>query len=162
MEHIGRKLGAGLDKDGIEKHITWNETLRMRININVMAPLRRVLKLILETGDEAFVRSHTKGYQTVVISVESWRHISRFCRRHFEKGFTDPRVDAAFGPWLSENRVSRSYQLFPINAQPTVVHSFRSSLSLSPINDQPTWRGWKGSRIFSDFGNYDDNRCNPL
>ncbi|KAK4438736.1 hypothetical protein Salat_0208200 [Sesamum alatum] len=55
MRYIGARLGAWLDAEDVAKDISWYDTVRIWININITAPLKCALRLCSEFGDEVMV-----------------------------------------------------------------------------------------------------------
>ncbi|KAK4421993.1 hypothetical protein Salat_2150000 [Sesamum alatum] len=70
--HIGTCLGSWLHASDISRDIAFHETVHIHINLYMMLPLKRALRLCSESGEEMVVRFPTNHFRISVTFVESW------------------------------------------------------------------------------------------
>ncbi|KAK4438704.1 hypothetical protein Salat_0204900 [Sesamum alatum] len=96
---IGSKVGAWEDDSNIEDCITWQESLRIRVLLNVTVPLKRALRVRLHNDSSVVVRFTYERVPNFCYLCGRLGHIQQLCDLHFSDGFIDPGTHAPYG-WL--------------------------------------------------------------
>ncbi|KAK4423519.1 hypothetical protein Salat_1934700 [Sesamum alatum] len=109
VRYIGECLGAWLDGEDISRHISWYESVRIRININIAVPLKRALHLRSECGDE-------------------------LCDLRFQDQFVDPGTKTPYGAWLRAYGPMRRIGSVSSSVQPTYIWRDASSSGTAGIH----------------------------
>ncbi|KAK4422850.1 hypothetical protein Salat_1867600 [Sesamum alatum] len=110
------------------RDITWFETIRIRVNINVMLPLKQALRLQLKNGEECVIRFSYERLPNFCYLCGKLGHISRLCDLRFQDGFVDPGDSAPYGAWL---RTSGPYKNISSPVRPTYVWNASSATRVS-------------------------------
>ncbi|KAK4418218.1 hypothetical protein Salat_2234500 [Sesamum alatum] len=100
LRYIGNYVGVWLDAANIERDISWFENVRNRLNINVSIPLKRALRIQLDTGASCIVRFSYERLPNFCYLCGKLGHISRFCDLRFQDGYVDLGANCPFGAWL--------------------------------------------------------------
>ncbi|KAL0415876.1 UNVERIFIED_CONTAM: hypothetical protein Slati_3419500 [Sesamum latifolium] len=94
--HIGKFRDMEMDDRGC----AWGASLRIRVGLNVNAPLKRALKITtpLRGGHLVlFTYEHLPNFCYLC----GWLgHIGKYCEVTFAEGFVDPGDNTPYGPWL--------------------------------------------------------------
>ncbi|KAK4417128.1 hypothetical protein Salat_2538300 [Sesamum alatum] len=137
---IGSKIGQWEDASHVEDSISWSEALRLRLLIDVNAPLKRALRVRGHCDSSVVVRITYERLPNFCYLCGRLGYLQRLCDLRFVDGFVDPGVHAPYGPWLRENSFGGRSSSHIQSLQPTVVRSFQA-LSRSTAGDgRPTLR----------------------
>ncbi|KAL0439063.1 UNVERIFIED_CONTAM: hypothetical protein Slati_2389300 [Sesamum latifolium] len=79
---------------------SWGSTLRIRVALNVNAPLKRALKFSSGGGEELLVHLTYERLSNFCYLCGKLGHIGKYCELHFASDFMDPGSDSSYGPWL--------------------------------------------------------------
>ncbi|KAK4434561.1 hypothetical protein Salat_0618900 [Sesamum alatum] len=144
LRFIGAHLGAWFDEDNIESHITWLESVRIRVNINVSIPLKRALTLHSEHGATVMVRFSYECLPNFCYLCGKLGYIGQFCDLRFNEGFVDHRPATPYGAWLRASGLLR--RLGPVTdvIRPTYVRP-------SPSVATESRSVHRGAHIFGGF-----------
>ncbi|KAK4424823.1 Vinorine synthase [Sesamum alatum] len=134
---IGTNLGEWEDVTCIEDFISWPDSLRIRINLNVMIPLKRALRLRLNGGGSSIVRFTYERLPNFCYFCGKLGHIQRFCELTFADDFVDPGAYSPYGPWLRESLFGGRSIGVSSACQPTVVRPFRGSAAPARSLSEP-------------------------
>ncbi|GMY14954.1 hypothetical protein FCV25MIE_10193 [Fagus crenata] len=99
-ERVGRALGVLEETEVPEDGIAWGESLRVKVQFDIIKPLLRRKKLKLDKDDPIWVtlkyeKLPTYCYQCGILGHSEWE-----CRKGVHKRQECRRSDAAYGPWL--------------------------------------------------------------
>ncbi|KAK4415646.1 hypothetical protein Salat_2672000 [Sesamum alatum] len=144
VRYIGNCLGAWLEEVDIARFISWFETVRIRININVTKPLKRALRLRLEQGDEVVVRFFYERLPNFCYLCGKLGHIGQYCDLRFQEHFVDPGSQTPYGAWLRASGPDPRIGSGSVPARPTYIWHGSSSSGL-------LGSGLQGAHIFGDF-----------
>ncbi|KAL0303028.1 UNVERIFIED_CONTAM: hypothetical protein Sradi_6170900 [Sesamum radiatum] len=97
---IGNHLGKFKDMEMDERGCSWGATLRIRVSLNVNAPLKRALKITTPLGSEHLVSFTYERLPNFCYLCGRLGHIGKYCELAFCEGFVDPGNDTPYGPWL--------------------------------------------------------------
>ncbi|KAL0292758.1 UNVERIFIED_CONTAM: hypothetical protein Sradi_6974500 [Sesamum radiatum] len=97
---IGNRLGKFRDMEIDERGCAWGATLRIRVSLNVNAPLKRALKISTPLGGEHVVSFTDERLPNFCYLYCRLGHIGKYCEVAFAEGFIDLGDDTPYGPWL--------------------------------------------------------------
>ncbi|KAL0405584.1 UNVERIFIED_CONTAM: hypothetical protein Slati_3872300, partial [Sesamum latifolium] len=100
---VGNKICQYVEVLSKEGNLTWNSSVRVRININVNKALKQQIRIRLDISAEVTLRLTYERLPNFCYICGRIGHISKFCELHYSEGFVDPGPDYPFGPWLREN-----------------------------------------------------------
>ncbi|KAK4424714.1 hypothetical protein Salat_1665000 [Sesamum alatum] len=144
IQHIGGCVGSWLSDHAIEQDISFYETVRIRININVTKPLKRALRICSKSGEESMIRFSYERLPNFCYLCGKLGHISRFCDLRFDAQFSDPGLHTPYGAWLRAVGPSKRLGLQSDAIRPTYVWN-SSSRSRSLHGSR------RGANIFGMF-----------
>ncbi|KAL0444622.1 UNVERIFIED_CONTAM: hypothetical protein Slati_2184900 [Sesamum latifolium] len=147
---IGGHVGQWEEDTTALKDFSSTESVRIQISLDVNRPLRRVLKLKSDEGDELLIRFTYERLPNFCYICRKLGHISRFCDRYFEEGFVDPGETTPYGPWIRKNLSMRSSFNMPGGTvrTPTVNPVFLPISRSARGDGSPVQRG---QQVFGDF-----------
>ncbi|KAK4416019.1 hypothetical protein Salat_2709300 [Sesamum alatum] len=117
------------DVNQVEDSISWYDSLRIRINLDVTVPLKRALRFRVPDGLSVVVHLTYERLSNFCYLCGRLGHIQRLCDLRFADGFLDPGIHAPYGPCLRENSLGGRSLSDLSSIRPTMVRPFRSSLS---------------------------------
>ncbi|KAK4423004.1 hypothetical protein Salat_1883000 [Sesamum alatum] len=144
VRHIGKAVGSWLDVENVEKDISWFEHVRIRLNINVSASLKRALRIQSAAGESSIVRFSYERLPNFCYLCGKLGHISRFCDLRFQENFSDPGPNTPFGAWLCASGPLKRFGAVSKSVRPTYVWNTRCSDGRS--GSRP-----RGAQIFGSF-----------
>ncbi|KAL0412201.1 UNVERIFIED_CONTAM: hypothetical protein Slati_3809800 [Sesamum latifolium] len=147
---IGNSLGRFRDMEMDDTGRAWGTTLRIRVSLDVTAPLKRALRLCTTRGEEHLVSLTYERLQNFCYLCGVLGHISKYCEVHFEDGFEDPGDDTPYGPWLRAPVPTRA----PIRQQ--------KPMSLSNSRNRVMPKPARGKDIFENFELSKGSDISPL
>ncbi|KAL0448004.1 UNVERIFIED_CONTAM: hypothetical protein Slati_1928300 [Sesamum latifolium] len=106
---IGGKIGRLKEFDQQKGQESWGSFMRLRVAIDVMKPLLRVLKIRTVMGDEQPVTFPFERLPNYCYLCGKLGHISKWCETRFEEGFIDPGVLSPYGPWFRAQTPQHSF-----------------------------------------------------
>ncbi|KAK4428724.1 hypothetical protein Salat_1172300 [Sesamum alatum] len=150
---IGSKIGRWEDETNVQDSITWQDSLRIRICLDVTVPLKRALRVRVANRTLVVVHFTYERLPNFCYLCGRLGHIQRICDLRFTDDFVDPGSHAPYGPWLRENPFSSRSTLEYSSVRPTVVRPFRSAHPLEVSNSDigGSRRPARGLNIFGNF-----------
>ncbi|KAK4424536.1 hypothetical protein Salat_1647000 [Sesamum alatum] len=136
--------GAWLDIEDIGRDISWYDTIRIRINLNITVPLKRALRLHMELGDELVVRFSYKRLRKFCYLCGKLGHIGQLCDLRFQEHFEDPSTKTPYGAWLRASSPIRRFGVNTNSVRPTYIWRGASNSGLLGTRR-------RGAHIFGDF-----------
>ncbi|KAK4426643.1 hypothetical protein Salat_1433000 [Sesamum alatum] len=144
VRYIGDCLGAWLDVEDIARDISWYDTIRVRINLNITVPLKHALRLRSEHGDEVVVRFSYERLPNFCYLCSKLGHIGQLCDLRFSENFEDPGSKTPYGAWLRASGPIRRFGVLSNSVRPTYIWRGASTSELSETRR-------RGAQIFGDF-----------
>ncbi|KAL0445986.1 UNVERIFIED_CONTAM: hypothetical protein Slati_1726500 [Sesamum latifolium] len=97
---IGNKLGKFKDVDLDSSGEIWGSLVCIHVAIDILKPLKRVLKLPIVLGDEHLVTFTYERLPNFCYLCGCLGHLARQCEVQLQEGFIDLGDNTPFGSWL--------------------------------------------------------------
>ncbi|XP_019192833.1 PREDICTED: uncharacterized protein LOC109187167 [Ipomoea nil] len=112
LAKIGDYLGSFITVDPGNFGGSWRSYFRIRVRMDINAPLKRRMKLLRKDGSSQWVSFRYERLGTFCFCCRVLGHVDKFCKRVYEEGTTPEEFP--FGPWM---RAGPRRQVRPVVAK---------------------------------------------
>ncbi|XP_019161976.1 PREDICTED: uncharacterized protein LOC109158517 [Ipomoea nil] len=112
LTQIGNYIGTFITTDPLNFGGAWRSFMRIRVRLDVAAPLKRRMKILRKDGTVQWINFRYERLSTFCFCCGVLGHSDKFCRRVYEEGIE--LDEFPFGTWM---RASSRRQVKPVGAK---------------------------------------------
>ncbi|KAL0408381.1 UNVERIFIED_CONTAM: hypothetical protein Sradi_1772500 [Sesamum radiatum] len=110
--YIGKAIGILKKVDWNNQGTGFNSPVKIRVGLNILQPLRRMIKLKPPDGTELILRFAYARLPNFCYLCGRLGYIARLCDIQYDENFVDQGQNMPYGLWLRHTRISsRSIQV---------------------------------------------------
>ncbi|KAK4422885.1 hypothetical protein Salat_1871100 [Sesamum alatum] len=151
--HIENSLSTVDERSWKESDIAQSLAIKVRINLDITKPLRRVTSLCPSNWEEYVVRFTYARLPNFCYTCGKLGHIARNCDKQYDENYVDPGQNTPFGPWLRQDSgLLQNRREF--KGEPNMTGNRASPFLNYPIGlrrNSDELHKWKGTDIFGSF-----------